>query len=462
MIESKKLEPYQEEALEALKELVKIPSVEKPREGVWPFGKEVNDALQYMLKLGDKLGFKTKNIENYAGHIEMGEGEEILGILVHLDVVPEGDGWKYPPYAAIEENGRLYGRGTSDNKAPAISSLYAMKALKDLGYKFNKRIRLILGTNEETGWGGITHYLKHEEEPTLSFVPDAEFPVIYAEKGILGLKINVNDIQDKPYRIVEFEGGTAGNVVPKQCKIVLEGKELEEIHEVLSNAKIPKGSELKMKFEETKLSIETQGIQCHASMPEKGLNAINVMFYALSQAPFKGKFKQFVEECNQKFGLNLHGEGLDLGYEDKETGKMTLNMGVLRLEGEKINISVDIRYPIDKTQKFMVDQIDIALKDTVFEILSYGGEDPLFVPKDSLLVENLMEVYREITLDNESGPITMGGGTYARAVKNAVAFGALFPGEEEIAHQVDEYITISKFNTTMHIYAAAIEKLAAK
>lgn len=458
MIQKEAIKPYEKEAIEKLKGLIAIPSYERPKEGKYPFGKPVQDALLYMLSLGEEMGFRTKNIDNYAGYIEMGEGEACIGILVHLDVVPEGEGWTTPPYEPQEREGRLYGRGADDNKGPAIASLYAMKIIQDLKLPLKKRVRMILGTNEETGWQGIRHYLTREEEPDMSFVPDASFPLIYAEKGILGLKVRAQNVQG-PYRIVSFEGGTANNVVPKQCKLVLSGKNLSSIHEALTKVKVPEKASVKIKFDEKTLTIETEGVQCHASRPEMGLNAIGVMFDALSQAPFEGAFGRLISEYQAKFHLDIHGEGLGLGYEDPETGKMTLNVGTLRWQEEGLYISLDMRYPIDRKADEMAGKVKEALAGTLFEVVSYGGEAPLYVPKESELVEKLLRVYQEITNDM-TPPLTMGGGTYARAVKNAVAFGALFPGQEEIAHQVDEYISLDSFYLAMQIYASAIEALA--
>lgn len=165
--------------------LIQIKSVEAPAEGNMPFGKGVQDALEYTLNLGEKMGFAVKNVDNYAGHIEFGEGDEIIGVLAHLDVVPEGSNWDYDPYGAEIADGKIFGRGTIDNKGPAVSALYAMKALKDEGIPVNKRVRLILGTNEETGWEGINYYMKNEETPHMGFTPDADFPAIHGEMGIL-------------------------------------------------------------------------------------------------------------------------------------------------------------------------------------------------------------------------------------------------------------------------------------
>ena len=157
-----------------------------PGEGK-PFGEGPAEALKEGLKIAEELGFKTVNLDNYCGYAEMGEGEEIVGIAGHLDIVPVGGDWTYDPFKLTREGDYIYGRGTTDDKGPVIEALYAMKLLRDSGVKLNKRVRLIMGCNEETGSKCMEHYNEVEEELSCGFTPDANFPCIHGEKGHMSI-----------------------------------------------------------------------------------------------------------------------------------------------------------------------------------------------------------------------------------------------------------------------------------
>ena len=218
---------YEKEYLEDLFGLLRIDSVlkEQPEVKDAPFGYGCVEALNYTLELGKKMGFKTKNIDNIAGYIEFGEGKEILGILCHLDVVPVGEGWTNPPFSPILKDGKIYARGSNDDKGPLMSSLYAMKILKDNGFKPNKRVRLIIGTDEETASRGIVRYLEKEEQPTIGFSPDADFPLIYGEKGIMSIDIISKEVTSA---IENIKSGDVYNVVPDKAYAYL-NKDLSKI-----------------------------------------------------------------------------------------------------------------------------------------------------------------------------------------------------------------------------------------
>ncbi|SMB84882.1 succinyl-diaminopimelate desuccinylase [Desulfonispora thiosulfatigenes DSM 11270] len=450
------VEKYQEEMIKSTKELINIRSVEEsPRENM-PFGEGVDQALKYVLNLGQELGFKVENIDNYAGHIDYGAGEEIIGVLVHLDVVPEGDGWTYPPYGSVVENGKIYGRGAIDNKGPAIASLYAMKALKDSGLSIKKKIRIILGTNEETNWKGIDYYLKKVKAPDMAFVPDANFPVIQGEKGILIFDLEKKLAQKEGSRL-KIKGGNAPNMVPDSCEasIQLSKSDQEVYQKRLSEVK-----EAKIEFKENELIIKTTGISAHGSTPEAGLNAISLMMTVLGELPLEGEAKEFVDLYNGKIGMGYHGENIGCALQDEVSGKLVFNVGMIDLDESKVKLTVNIRYPISYDSKRVYTGIQEKLKGTGLEITPLEEKLPIYLPEDHELVQKLMAVYREQTRDMESKPLVIGGGTYARALKNAVAFGALFMGEEEVAHQKDEYIKIETLTKCAKIYAHAMYELA--
>lgn len=176
---------HRDEMIKDLEKMIKIPSkLEGYDDKEYPFGKNIDDALNEFLKIAENLGFRTKNIDKYCGYVEFGEGEELVGIIGHLDVVPEGEGWTYPPFELTIRDDILYGRGTIDDKGPVIASLYAMKAVMEKT-AIHKRVRLIVGLNEENDWKCINYYKEHEEMPIIGFSPDADFPCIYSEKALL-------------------------------------------------------------------------------------------------------------------------------------------------------------------------------------------------------------------------------------------------------------------------------------
>ena len=174
-------------------DIVKIPSVKGKAKDGFPFGEDIANALNKALAISKKLGFETKNLDNYIGYADYGDGDDYICIIGHIDVVEEGDGWKYPPYGANIENGNIYARGILDNKGPIISALYALYIIKELGFKLNKKIRIIFGTDEESGFSDVVYYLKNENKPLMGFTPDCKYPVVYGENGMARFKITTKN-----------------------------------------------------------------------------------------------------------------------------------------------------------------------------------------------------------------------------------------------------------------------------
>ena len=287
-----------EEMIENLQKLIQIPSVyEKSEDKIKPFGKNANEALEYMLNLGKKLGFRTKNVDGYCGYIEFGEGEELLGIIGHLDVVPTGEGWNYPPFSATIQENKIYGRGAIDDKGPVISALYAMKAVMD-NVKINKRVRLILGLNEENSWKCINYYKEHEEHPTIGFSPDADFPCIYAEKSILTHKISMPyKMENKKIAIIKIDcNNNPNNVVPRICKVDLKIDKID-IDELTSKTEeIIKKYNFNIeisKLSENTIRLTSKGLEAHAAHPDLGINAISNLIIVLNEILKKYNEEEF-------------------------------------------------------------------------------------------------------------------------------------------------------------------------
>lgn len=452
-IDSKK-----DEMLEDLGEMIKIPSkLEGYDNPQYPFGKNIDEALNKFLSIGKRLGFKTKNIDKYCGYIEFGEGEELVGIIGHLDVVPEGEGWKHPPFELTIENEVAYGRGTTDDKGPMMAALYAMKAVAE-NTKINKRVRLIIGLNEENDWKGIKYYKKHEEIPTIGFSPDADFPCIYSEKALLTVYTQENYTEDSKIKIKEIDcNNNRINVVPKYCAVKLETE--ENISEQLKAFLMPKiKEEISFTKVRNEFYIETRGIQSHAAHPELGDNAISKMVILLNEI-----FEEFKIENNtihllaNKIGRETDGNSLGIKHINKELGDLTLNLARLELINGKIKSGMNLRIPGD----FKLEKVKSIIQEQLNKLdINFTGEKPaLYIPKNNELVQKLCKIYNEYTGENQE-PIAIGGATFARAFENCVSFGAIKPGKPDMCHQVDEYIEIKDLIDACNIYALAIYELA--
>ncbi|MDK2800931.1 MAG: succinyl-diaminopimelate desuccinylase [Clostridiales bacterium] len=450
------------EIIKSTQQLVQIPSVKSDPLPNKPFGEGVNNALTYMLGLGQKMGFKTKNVDGYIGYIEFGTGKELVGILAHLDVVPPGTGWTRLPFGGEIVDGKIYGRGSIDDKGPAVAALYAMKAVKDSGIKFDKRIRLILGLDEESNWQCIKHYKKVEEIPTVAFVPDARYPVIHAEKGILDYKFyQTVDNEQTPVKIICIQGGTRPNVVPDFCEAVIEInlQLMNSIYETLQH--YIKNSKFNIELEqaENKIILKAYGKSSHASTPEKGVNAVSLLmttlYNSLQSININHAFITFYRHC---IALENNGKSLGIAFSDHVSGELTFNVGLINVTPNQGEIIANIRYPVT----FSAKEIYINVYDTVkkydINVEELDHIPSKFLPKNHPLVQKLMAVYKEYTGDPIE-PFAIGGGTYARAIENAVAFGAVFPGQIKLAHEKDEYIEIDALIKNSKIFARAIYEL---
>ena len=397
-----------------------------PGEGK-PFGEGPAEALKEGLKIAKELGFKTVNLDNYCGYAEMGEGEEIVGIAGHLDIVPVGGDWTYDPFKLTREGDYIYGRGTTDDKGPVIEALYAMKLLRDSGVKLNKRVRLIMGCNEETGSKCMEHYNEVEEELSCGFTPDANFPCIHGEKGHMSLMA-----YSKNTKIISMNGGFVSNAVCDACTTVIlaEAGLKEKLEEILAKTKL---QEYEVTEENGTIRIYAKGVPAHASTPTLGVNAAGVTFESLEKAGFEDDFVKFY---NTHIGTSCDGAGIGLKFED-EYGDLTLCNGIVKTENGVISCTIDIRVPV-------------TLK----------AEDVRkFFPRESPLVNALYKAYVDVTGDTEDEPMVIGGGTYAKSLKNIIAFGPEKLGIDYRIHSADEYMLVSGMEEAVLIYMEAIKNL---
>ncbi len=446
-------------AIQTCIQIRSVKDVEHPAPGA-PFGPGIQEALEWTLKLGEEFGFNVKNVEGYAGHIEMGSGE-LLGILGHIDVVPEGDGWSVPPYSATIKDGKIFGRGALDDKGPTLTALFAMKAIKDANIPLNMKVRLILGTDEESGWADMDYYFKKEDVPQIGFAPDADFPVIHAEKGILHLELSKSHQTSFPH-LVRIQGGERANVVPDLCEVTVKGIPSQIISDKLRDVSFPAGVNAKLDSlateQETKLTF--RGVGAHGSLPQNGKNATLYALQFLQTLPLSTEELQIINFILKYPGTGFYGEGFGIALSDEPSGNLSLNLGILDLTFENVRFVIDIRYPVT----FKLEDVLQPIKEiTQLEKLSLKvltHQEAHHVPKESALVQSLLKAYADVT-GLEPYAFAIGGGTYAKALPQGVAFGPLFPGEPEVIHCPDEYISIENLLITTKVYAQAILNLAA-
>lgn len=454
-----------DEMLKTLAELIKINSEAAAPEKNCPFGKGVSDAFLYMLKKAENDGFIVEDKDGYGGHIQMSSEQdpngETMGILGHLDVVPAGNGWDFEPYGGEIKDGRIYGRGAEDDKGPVIAAYFAMRAIKEAGIKLNKNVRLILGLDEETDWKGIKYYLEHEKAPDFGFTPDADFPVVHGEKGILTFDLakKFAKSQNDGLELRSFTGGNAPNMVADQGRMVMFSKTAyyEDIKEKVAVYREKTGRKVKCKGVGKSFEITAEGVSSHGAEPQKGINAISILMDLAKDIEFDNDgVNDFIAFYNEKIGFETTGEKLGIGFEDELSGGTAVNVGMIELDKKSVRLTVNVRFPVSYDDETIYGAMGENVSAYDIGIVKRKYQEPLFMEKDDSMVTTLMEVYREVTGNSSAEPIVIGGGTYARALDNFVAFGAKFPGEDEKAHQKNESISIDSLMKSTEIYARAV------
>ncbi|PSL31105.1 succinyl-diaminopimelate desuccinylase [Planomicrobium soli] len=449
-------EKRKDRMLEELQQLIAIPSVlsdETAPEA--PFGRDVKRALEWFLEKGTANGFQVKNVDHVAGHLETGEGDELLGILGHVDVVPTGTGWTKDPFSGVIEDGKLYGRGAIDDKGPTIAAWTALNIVKEAGFDFSKRVRLIIGTDEESGFRCVKRYFEKEEMPTIAFAPDADFPIINAEKGIAGLVFSkANWTQDD--NLFTFKSGERTNMVPDLAEATVAGDfaKWQERFEKFCRARNLIGSSEEVDGYTT---LTLHGKSAHAMEPDHGVNA-GILLALFLKDHLSGEGQQFTTFIADYFHGDSRGKKLGLAYKDEISGDTTFNAGIIRFErGQKATVSISMRYSV--SFPFDNKMADFKKEGFLLEIVS--NSPPHHVDESDPFIQTLQSVYERQT-GQKADLLAIGGGTYARVLKKGVAFGMLFPGEKDVAHQLDEFVDIDNLVKATAIYAETIYQLACK
>ncbi len=412
------LQDHKENMLQDLASLIAIPSVRSEAKEGLPFGESCGKALSAMLSIAEKLGFSTENYENYMGCARLG-GEAELGILGHLDVVPAGDGWKADPFTARFEDGKIIGRGVIDDKGPLIAALYALYAVKELNIPLKSGVTIYFGTDEENGSSDLAYFTSKHSLPPYVFTPDADFPVINIEKGMLRVFFEA----PLPEGVLA-EGGSVINAVPSYAHCIIDGE-----------------------------TTEFHGKAAHASTPEKGDNALTKLIKALADKNID-VFKNLSElfPCGE-----TDGSGANVKFSDSLSGDLTLVFSVAKTENSVLKGSLDIRFPLCTSKAEIMGRLEKALGEKGIKITAFEGVEPHHVPAESDFVKGLMSAYTEVT-GNEAYAIAIGGGTYVHNIPGGVAFGAQFPGDDNNMHGAEEFITVENLIKSAEIYANAIVK----
>lgn len=458
------IDSMRDNIIKSVQEIVRIRSVEgDPMPGA-PFGQGVSDALSYALNLASSMGFMVKNLGGYIGYAEYGEGDEVVGVLGHLDVVPEGSGWTYEPYSGTLHEGRIYSRGTEDDKGPIIAALYALKAVRDSGLPLNKKVRVIFGCDEESGCVDIKHYLEEEKAPDVGFTPDGLFPVINAEKGSANIELKKDIVKKSKgmISIVSIKGGSAANMVPDYCECELKLKDLAKMmmNDTLELYCDKNGIDMSIQESGSSHIISSRGTSSHSSTPENGRNAITQLLMFLSQFNLgQNDVSDFIKFITRYIGGETNGKSLNIAFKDDISGELTLNLGRISIDEEKASAVLNIRYPIGAEFENILKNILETAADKRIDVSVLGYKRPLYIREDDRLISTLLSSYNGV-MKSDSRPVSIGGQTYAKSFNNMAAFGPVFPGSKERAHMPDEFIDSDSLIRCAKIYADAIYKLA--
>ncbi|MEJ6400455.1 dipeptidase PepV [Nicoliella lavandulae] len=459
-----KAKDYQADYLADLKALVAIDSErdDEHASDEFPLGPGPAAALTKYLEIGKRDGFKTKNYDNLAGYIEYGEGDQTLGILVHADVMPAGEGWNTDPFELTIKDNVAYGRGTSDDKGPGLAAYYGLRMLKDAGIKPKFKIRFLIGTDEESNWTGIKHYLDLEPAPDFGFSPDAEFPVINGEKGnttfITKFVGHQKGEEDTEFTLRSFKSGLRDNMVPRDAEAVLESDDNEKVSDAFTKFldQYPVSGDSQVTDEG--LHLHVIGKSAHGMEPDDGLNAGTYLALFLSQYQYAGDAQAFISFIANKLHDDSRAHKLGINKTDDVMGDLTMNVGIMRFDikdGGMVN--TNFRYPKGIGPKEI--EAGLVAGANGGSVSQEDDMAPHYVPSDDPIVQKLIAVYKDLSGETEAKPHVVGGGSFGRLMDRGVAFGALFPWTKNTMHQANEFQPIDDLTLAMAIYGSALAAL---
>lgn len=423
LIEAHKAEFYQD-----LATLIEIPSVKGPVADGAPYGVENKRVLEQIMKLAHSYGFSGEIVDDAVAYIQVGKASDYIGIAGHLDVVAAGGAWTYPPFELTIANGKLYGRGILDNKGPIFSCLFGLKLLMEQGYQLKQTLRILFGSDEESGSADIARYLAQEAAPRFAFTPDCKYPVVYGERGIINVVYETALSSEALALISEISGEQDRSFVPDVLSCQLDGR----IYAV-------------------------SGKRAPSNAPELGNNAITLLAKELAKATTNMELKNYFQWLDESFHDQHFGQGLDMDWSDEISGILNVTPYLLEKTQTGFKLGLSLRYPVSFTEEMVLEGLQKAAysNSTLTLVRSLPS---LLTDKNRSEVAQLSKAYADVTA-LDSTPVTTTGATYARALPNTVAFGPSFPGQKGIAHNADEYMDESDLLLNMEIYMNAILNL---
>jgi len=437
MIFSERINDYKEEFLKDLDELLRIRSVysESP--------KACKEALHWMLKKAEDFGLVTKNIDDKAGHAQLGEGGKLCATLTHLDVVPAGENWDCEPFALTIKDGKLLGRGVADDKGCALLTLYCLRILKESGVEGKNTLRAIFGTDEEVGMTDVVAYFAKEAMPDMSFTPDSGYGICSAEKGILQLEVS-SKTQDY-HLLTQLKGGSATNAVPDKAYALLNCTENDDNQLMrLADARENEG-EYEFSYTIDGLAISHKGKAAHACEPHLGQNAILELIDLLASNFSLESLGNLCSFISTNIRLEHNGTSLGMKMRDSQSGELTLTLSTINIDETGAKATIDIRYPVTFGGKELIRRVKKAAEHENVEVKILSHTLPLCLDDTKPIIPILKESYTEV-MGEAPLMYSTGGGTYARKLGgNGVAFGPVFPGEDARLHNSNEGISQENF-----------------
>lgn len=416
--------------LKDLARIIRIPSKKSVATTEAPFGEANLNVLREALTIADEYGFSTKMVENAVGYAQLGEEEDYIGVVGHLDVVPEGEGWSSPPYELTLRDEKLYGRGVLDNKGPIMACLFALKLLQDHEVPLKRTVRIVFGTDEESGSQDMPLYLAKEKAPIFGFTPDCKYPVVYGERGILRVGITTKITADSFTHLGAIVGSQDPSFIPDSLTTVFQGR-----------------------------TFTASGKRSPSNAPELGENSITLLAKQLEQVlTYEDDLKDYLAWIVAHLHQQHQGEGLGLNWSDSDSGTLQISPYRWTKQDDGMCLEISIRYPVTVTEEAVLEQLTKVLpKQSTLNVLRRLPSTVF--PKEHWGVQKLVTVYEEV-MQEDGQPVTTTGATYARFVPNIVAFGPSFPGQKGIAHNPDEYMDLTDWLKNIEIYMHAILALA--
>lgn len=463
--EAKKNEPG---IVADLKALISVNSVrdDSQASSETPLGPGPRDGLLKFADLAKRDQFKFVNLKNIVGYLEYAPAsadDQYVGILAHVDVMPAGDGWQTDPFTAVIKDGKIFGRGSSDDKGPALAGYYGLKIVRDLALPLKHKVRFILGSDEENDWTGMNYYFKNQPTPLLGFSPDADFPIINGEKGLSQYQIHFTGKNNSKLKLINFQSGYRTNMVPGKAVAVIQGSDVTEVHHKLSDYLAANAAiSATITLDQERLTITFNGKQAHGAWPEQGENAGTYLANFLSVFPFSGNAASFLTYLGGIAHQDPKGVKLGLSSHDDVMGDLSMNVGIMNFtENQDSFIDINTRFPKSTSDDQILKQLNLSKPSGIDSKFVNKGfsQAPHYVSPSDPLVETLLTIYHEQTGTPAHGKV-IGGGTFGRLMTRGVGYGALFPDAEATMHQANENFRLADLTKATSIYAQAIYEIA--